>query len=354
MKSSFSNAMVTAAAIVILIAGMRMAESLLVPFLLSIFIALVLSPVMNWLRDKGVPSGIAIGLVVLVIVLANWLLGLLVGSSISDFRQNLPEYEERLYALGKSTAEWISARGIQLDPEVLKKNFDPSIFMQLAGNTMSSFGNVMTNAFLILLTVIFILAEEDKFTDKLKRIRTDSDTTAESLQAFAQSVNSYMLIKTLLSLLTGALVVIWLLILGVDYPVMWGLLAFALNFVPTVGSIIASVPAVLLALIQLGPFSALLTAGGYVAVNVGIGNMLEPRWMGSGLNLSPLVVFLSLVFWGWVLGPVGMLLSIPLTIMAKIGLENNPETRWIGQMLGSGGNPTIPDLSDKTENAADK
>ena len=125
-------------------------------------------------------------------------------------------------------------------------------------------------------------------------------------------------------------------ILGVDYAVLWGLVAFLLNFIPTVGSFIAAVPAVLLALVQLGAFEAGLTLVGFVVVNLIMGNVLEPRWMGRGLNLSPLVVFVSLVLWGWVLGPVGMLLSIPLTIMLKIALESQNETRWIGVMMGAG------------------
>jgi len=117
---------------------------------------------------------------------------------------------------------------------------------------------------------------------------------------------------------------------------LWGLVAFLLNFIPTVGSFIAAVPAVLLALVQLGAFEAGLTLVGFVVVNLIIGNVIEPRWMGRGLNLSPLVVFVSLVLWGWVLGPVGMLLSIPLTIMLKIALESQNETRWIGVMMGAG------------------
>lgn len=156
------------------------------------------------------------------------------------------------------------------------------------------------------------------------------------MQDFSSSVNRYVGMKTALSLLTGVVVVIWLWILGVDYPFRWGLLAFLLNFVPTVGSILAAIPAVLLALIQLGPLMSLWAAAGYVVVNVVVGNVLEPRWMGQGLHLSPLVVFLSLVFWGWILGPVGMLLSIPLTILVKIALENDDDTRWLGIMLGGG------------------
>ena len=118
-------------------------------------------------------------------------------------------------------------------------------------------------------------------------------------------MHSYLAIKTAISLLTGLLIFIWLTILGVDYAVLWGLIAFLLNFVPTVGSFIAAVPAVLLAAVQLGIFPAGLTLGGFVVVNLVMGNMLEPRWMGKGLNLSPLVVFVSLVLWGWVLGPSG-------------------------------------------------
>jgi len=145
-------------------------------------------------------------------------------------------------------------------------------------------------------------------------------------------------IKAAISLLTGLIIFIWLWILGVDYAILWGLLAFLLNFIPTVGSFIAAVPAVLLALVQLGVLHAGLTLGGFVVVNLVMGNAIEPRWMGRGLNLSPLVVFVSLVLWGWVLGPVGMLLSIPLTIMIKIALENQPESRWIGIMLGGASN----------------
>ena len=139
-----------------------------------------------------------------------------------------------------------------------------------------------------------------------------------------------------MSLLTGTIILVWLWILGVDYFVLWGMLAFLLNFVPTLGSIIAAIPAVLLAVVQLGVGDAVLVGVGFLAVNLGVGNILEPRVMGRGLDLSTLVVFLSLVFWGWVLGPVGMLLSIPLTITVKIALESVDETRWIGVLLSSG------------------
>ena len=164
---------------------------------------------------------------------------------------------------------------------------------------------------------------------------------------FTESVNRYLALKTMFSLLTGVVIWIWLAILGVDFSLLWGLVAFLLNFVPNIGSIIAAIPAVLMALIQLGMGSALLTSLGYVVVNVVVGSIIEPKFMGRGLGLSTLVVFLSLVFWGWVLGPVGMVLSVPLTMILKIALESNEDTRWVAILLGSV--PPDVDLKAKPE-----
>ena len=144
-----------------------------------------------------------------------------------------------------------------------------------------------------------------------------------------------MVIKTLISAVEALAIWLWLLILGVDYPLLWGTLVFLLNYVPNIGSIIAALPAVLLALVQLGVGSALLTALGFVVANIVLGNLVEPKLMGKGLSLSTLVVFLSLVFWEWVLGPIGMILSVPMTSLVKIALESYEETRGLAIMLGS-------------------
>ena len=126
-----------------------------------------------------------------------------------------------------------------------------------------------------------------------------------------------------------------MLAIGLDYALLWGVLAFMLNFVPNIGSIIAAVPAILLALVQLGFLGALGVGAVFMLANVILGSVLEPKYMGQGLGLSTLVVFLSLLFWGWVFGPVGMLLSIPLTIMLKLALQTNLQTQWIAVLLGS-------------------
>ena len=333
--SPIARFLVVGAAFVVVVTGLKMAGELLVPFLLAMFIAMIVSPLLGWLKKRGIPGGIAILIIVILILLVGLVLTAVVGSSVDNFRQDIPVYSDKLSAMSYQVQSWLSQRGIEIDPQQWQDSFDPSVVMSFAGSTLASFGSVMTNAVMILLTVIFILTENIGFGEKL-RLARGKDVSEEWLNRFSESVHNYLAIKTAISLITGILIFIWLTILGVDYAVLWGLIAFLLNFVPTVGSFIAAVPAVLLATVQLGVFPAGLTLAGFVVVNLVMGNAVEPRWMGKGLNLSPLVVFVSLVLWGWVLGPVGMLLLIPLTIMIKIALESQDETRWIGVLLGSG------------------
>jgi AI-2 transport protein TqsA len=333
--SPISKFLVVAAAFVIVVSGLKMASSLVVPFLLSVFIAMIVSPLLALLKKRGIPGVAAIALVIMLIMSIGLMLGAVIGSSLDSFREDMPIYSAKLSAMSESLQQWLSARGIAIDATQWQSSFDPSAVMGLVGSTLASFGNVMTNSVMILLTVIFILAENITFAEKLKLARGNANSQ-QWLSKFSDSVQGYLAIKAAISVATGLLIFIWLSIVGVDYAVLWGLLAFLLNFVPTVGSFIAAVPAVLLALVQLGLGPAGLTLGGFVAVNFLMGSALEPRLMGKGLDLSPLVVFVSLVLWGWVLGPVGMLLSIPLTIMIKIALETQPDTRWISIMLGGG------------------
>ena len=193
-----------------------------------------------------------------------------------------------------------------------------------------------------MLTVIFLLIEATALPNKWAVIGKNAPATA-GFGKFLDSVNAYMAIKGWVSLATGAIITIWLAVLGVDYPLLWGLLAFLFNFVPNIGSIIAAIPAVLLALVQFGPGTAIGAGVGYLAVNVVMGNVIEPRFMGKGVGLSTLVVFISLVFWGWVLGPVGMLLSVPLTMVVKLALEARQDTYWIAVLLG----PDVEPKEDK-------
>ena len=322
------------ASLVVITAGLKAAEDLAVPFLLAAFIATIAATPMFWLERHRVPGWAAITIVMAAMVAILLGVGALVAQSAGAFTQKLPFYQERLTALFTEAIAWLQDYGIELSRDLLVENFNPGEALALAGATLAGLGGVLSNSFLIILTVIFILAEATSFPRKLRDVLRDADRSMPFFARFAENVNRYIAIKTTVSLVTGLAITAYLMVLGVDFPILWGLLAFLLNFVPAIGSIIAAVPAVLLALVQLGPGVALLTAAGYAAVNIGMGNVVEPRFMGRGLGLSTLVVFLSLVLWGWVLGPVGMLLSVPLTMTAKIALEANPSTVWLAHLLG--------------------
>ncbi len=212
--------------------------------------------------------------------------------------------------------------------------------MRLTSRILTGMGNLLGDTFLILLVVVFMLLETATFSHKIEEAFPAGSSEMDRLNAFLKNINRYMVIKTWTSTGTGVIATIWLSIWGVDYALLWGLLTFLLNYIPNIGSIMAAVPPVLLALVTLGPWSAVAVAIGYLVINVTIGSFLEPRLMGRGLGLSTLVVFLSLLFWGWVLGPVGMILSVPLTMTMKIGLSSFDETQWLATMLGGGSSST--------------
>jgi predicted PurR-regulated permease PerM len=327
--------LLTLASFIIVVAGMKAASSLIVPFFLAIFIAVICTPPLYWLQSKGLPKVLALAIILITILAVGSLLGVLVGTSLNNFLKSLPNYQERLSNNVAPVMGWLQEKGFDLSKEGIGGTFSPERVMRLAGNLLSALSSVLTNAFLILLTVVFILMEAADFPKKLRMALKKPEESLSTIEKFSRSANRYIVIKTLISVATGLAISLWLLILGVDYFILWGMLAFLLNYVPNIGSIIAAVPATLLALVQLGVGSAFLTVLGFLVVGNILGNFVEPKLMGKGLGLSTLVVFISLVFWGWVLGPVGMVLSVPLTSLVKIALESKEETRGLAIMLGS-------------------
>ena len=329
--------LVTLAAFIIVVAGMRAAGPILVPFLLAVFISVICAPPLFWLKNKGVPTSLSVLILVTGILVIGLAIAALAGTSVNSFSQNLPAYQVRLKEMTQAVLSWLGGKGINIHDQSLIDAFDPGAAMRLAARILNGLKGMLTNGFLILFTVIFILFEASGFSAKLKVMVKNPDASLSFFDTFISNIQRYIAIKTLVSLATGIAIAIWLAMLGVDFPLLWGILAFLLNFIPNIGSIIAAVPSILLALIQLGPGQALFAGMGYVVVNVIMGSVVEPRFLGRHLGLSTLVVFLSLIFWGWVLGPVGMLLSVPLTMTLKIAMDSTEDTRWIGILLGSNG-----------------
>ncbi len=219
--------------------------------------------------------------------------------------------------------------------------------MRLAGEAILRLRGVLTDTFFILLTLIFILLEASSLPRKLAAVSQGSNESVDQLGEIAAKINRYITIKSITSFTTGVFIASILFAVGLDFPLLWGLLAFLFNYVPAIGPVIAAVPAILLGIIQLSWVELEIVIFGYIAVNTAIGNFIEPRIFGRTVGLSPLIVFISLIFWGWVLGPVGMLFSVPLTMVIKIILDANQETRWLAILLGTAADLVSTDDVDK-------
>ncbi len=327
------KALVVMAALFVIFAGIKTATNILVPFLLSVFIAIMCNPIVAKASEYKIPKAISVVLVIAIFVTIALSMAGLVGNSLNELSQLLPEYRAQL----KQELTWIPERlaeyNIIISSKLLIEYFDPSAAMGLAANMLSGLGGVMANLFLIIITVIFMLFEASSLPQKLHLALDDPEMRLKQIDRFLSSVNHYIAIKTVVSIGTGALVSFMLWMFGLDFFLLWGVLAFLFNYIPNIGSIIAAVPAMSLAILQLGPTSAGLIGLGYLVINTVMGNVVEPRYLGKGLGLSTLVVFLSLIFWGWLLGTVGMLLSVPLTMVIKIALESSEEGKWFAVLL---------------------
>lgn len=328
--------LVMVASLVVIIAGMRAASSVLVLFLLAAFFAAICTVPLTWLQRRAVPSKLAVGLIAGGILAFGSLLVVLVALSVNRFLGDLPENQERLSALTASAIGWLNAHGVHVSGEALRQHFDLGNVMGFVGATLAGLSGVIAGGFLVLITIVFILLEASGFPRKLRAALANPEQSLAGLREFGDAARRYLVIKTLLGVAGGAAIGIWLWILGVKYAFLWGFLAFLLNFVPYIGCYIAPIPPLLLALVEQGTGPAVLVLLGYLTVNAVLSYLVEPRLMGAQLGLSPLVVFASLLIWGWVLGPVGAVLAVPLTVLLRIALAGHSDTRWIAILLGPG------------------
>ena len=335
-RSGFSGAglqfLVAAACLVVIVAGLRAAAPLVLPFLVAVFLAVVSVPLIGQFQRWRVPRPLAVLGTVLLAVGAIGVLALVVGRSVNDFGAAAPRYQARLQALIDSGLVLGADLGLPIEDWSTLELLPFGSIFDLLGGTLGAITSFASNTFLVLLTVSFILIEAAGFSAKLREA-FGAHVQFGQLERMMQQVQRYLAIKSAVSAATGVLLGLWVAAFGLDFALLWGLVAFILNFIPTLGSIIAAVPAVLLAIVQFDLARAGVIALGYVGINVIFGNVVEPLLMGRRLGLSALVVFVSLVFWGWVWGPVGMLFSVPLTMSIKIALENTRDFRWVAVML---------------------
>ena len=334
-KRAGSGYLLNCASLVVIVAGLKLAGQVLVPMLIAVFMAIVCLPLVQRLQRRRVPRPLAILLVLGGLISLLTGLGFVVGGSADELTQVLPGYRDRFQGVTATLSDWLHYRGIEVSPDALVARFDKPI-LALISEGAKGVAAVVSNTLLVVLTTLFILFEAEGFPAKFRAAFHRPDSDLERFHRFARDMQTYLGVKTATSMVTGVIIGLFVWALDIDFPLLLGLMAFLLNFIPTLGSIIADIPAVMLAIISPGGGTVFLVIGGYAGVNVSIGNLLEPQLMGKELGLSPMVVFLSLVFWGWVWGPVGMLLSVPLTMVGKIFLDHTEGFSWVAVLLGDG------------------
>ena len=336
-ESTEGSPLVKIAALIIILAGVVYAKSIITPFLLALFISIVCEQPISWLEKKKLPRWLALIIVLIGLIFVFSGFAFLIGETVSSFSGNLSKYESTLTDISSSFIQFLNEKGMNIHQDQIFTIVQPAKILEFTASALNTLISMMGNTFLIFLIVLFTLTEFGSFAIKAKAVLVGSDKSVSYFSTILQNIRHYLGIKTLICLLTGILVYLALLIIGVDYPLLWALIAALMNYIPNIGSIIAALPAVLFALIQLGLGGAIWTLASFMVVNNVLGNFIEPKIMGRGLGLSTLVVFLSLLFWGFIFGTVGMFLSVPFTMTIKIILEQNEKTKWIALILGTPG-----------------
>jgi predicted PurR-regulated permease PerM len=346
-QPTYLRLIVALAATVVLLVGIHLSAPVLNPIIFAVVLTLLFSPLYSWLKGRGLSTPIAL-LIMLIFVGAIFVgLFLTLGVSITRFTERLGFYTSQLNGQLDNLEVLIERLG--LSDVDLQEVVKPGALANALGVILSGIAGFLSDLFLILGIMLFLLAEGPAMMNRLRSGVPEDNPQVARLTEVGRNVVRQFGLRAIVNLVTGAGVTLLLLVLGVDFPVLWGILTFFLSFVPYVGLVLAVAPAVVLALAEFGLSRAVLVIVGVVVINVLAENVLSPMMMGRGLNLSPTVVFLSFIFWAWLLGSPGAFLAVPITLFMVVMLDTFPETRWLARLMGA----RAPD-ADAPDNEADR
>jgi predicted PurR-regulated permease PerM len=338
------NSLVAFAALSILLLAMQAASEILSPILLALILAICASPMIHWLMKKGLSGGLALGITIVIVVLIIVLLVWMVGASLQNFNDTMTEYQERFTEIEQQLGGALSNLGVDLETLGEDEDTSPMSIVGFAAQFVGGIVSSVSNWFLILMTSVFFMLEVTSIQRKLDNLlHGEDDPDVPKIVSLAAGLRQYMVINAFVGALAAVVNTIFLAIMGVEFAVLWGILSFFFSFVPNVGFIISVIPPAILALIQFGVTEMLIVIGAYVVINFLVDNVIKPRFIEEGVNISATVTFLSLIIWGWVLGPIGAILAVPMSIIVQAILANNEETRWMAYLMGSGKDPYDPD-----------
>ncbi len=334
-RYTLTRALVPAACVVVLMYGIAVARPFLVPVLFAAFLAALGAPGVNWLRRHHFPAWLAITVVLLLFVGGLLGLGGLVAESVNTIADRAPELEERGKVVVADATAWLKAHHFDVSGTSALTSFSTADIVGVAGGALTTVASLLTNVLVVLLIFAFWLVEAVSFPKKLEEALGHKPGTAQNRLQMGTEINKYLVTKSYICAATGFCVGLFLWIFGIEFAVLWGLLAFLLNYIPSVGLIIATVPATITTLLLQGPLKALAVIVCCFAAGVIVGYGVEPALLGRRLGLSAFVVFMSLVFWGALWGPAGMFLAVPLTVLLKLACETSPKTQWAAILMDS-------------------
>lgn len=337
------------ASFIVIIAGIKMASQIVVILFLAIFISSIFSTLLNVFQKRRIPKIFSYFIILLIISTLSLMLIYVINISLKDFITNFPSYEEKFKTSVLNILHYAQNAGFEIDKAKIMETLNFGSFFGFTTNIIGSIGSFLSKFLLVVIGVAFILAESKSFQTKLKVIFRNNSKKLEHFNLFSFNIQKYFLVKSFTSFLTGFIITIVLIFFGVDYPILWGVIAILFNFIPVVGSIIASIPAILLTFMNLDLNTTIWVIVLYVVINISISNILEPKLMGRELGLSPLVIFFSLIFWGYILGIVGMFLAVPITMTLKIAFDSNTGTHWLGILMSDLSRKRPRNLVKKTD-----
>ena len=331
-QPSFLRVMLVLAATVVVLVGIRLAAPVLNPIFFALVLTLLFSPVYALLKNRGLPSPLALVIMLILVGAIFVALFFILGVSISRFGERVGFYTAQLNGQLDSLDALIERAGLSnVDVRDVVK---PSALADALGTILAGIAGFLSDLFLILMIMLFLLGEGPAMMNRLRAGSGRDNPQVERLTTVGRSVVRQFGLRAIVNLVTGAGVTILLFLLGVDFPLLWGILTFFLSFVPYIGLVLAVTPAVVLALAEFGLDRALLVIAGVVVINVLAENVLSPLMMGRGLNISPTIVFLSFIIWAWLLGGPGAFLALPITLFVAVMLDTFPETKWLASLIG--------------------
>jgi AI-2 transport protein TqsA len=330
-RPSFLRVTLVLAATVVVLVGIRLGAPVLNPIFFAIVLTLLVSPIYSWLLRRGLSAPLA--LVLMLVILAALFVGLsfILGASIVRFSERVGFYTAQLNGQLNGLDALLERLGLSnVDLQDVVK---PSALAGALGVVLSGITGFLSDLFLILMIMLFLLGEGPAMMNRLRASVAQGNPQVQRLTTVGQGVVRQFGLRAIVNLVTGAGVTVMLFLLGVDFPLLWGILTFFLSFVPYIGLVLAVTPAVVLALAEFGVTRAVLAIVGVIVINVLAENVLSPVMMGRGLKISPTIVFLSFIVWAWLLGGPGAFLALPITLFVAVMFDTFAETRWLANLM---------------------